>query len=296
MIINWARQETNVEKIVLLTGSGGFVGKAVLRCAVAAAELLVKPIARGEAAAQILAAPRAYPGAQISVLNLAWPSMQQYSASSREHGGDDDAWGIYTTWLSSLIDAAAQAKVRFFQIGSGIEPYALGKAHSIGEPYLTYARRKNEIWRQVEKALPDASWRLRLHFLFGPDEAAHRFIPAAIRAFKTGGSLTIGAPERQRCWLHVDDAARGLLAAVASDAPESWDICGSMPVSFADLLALIREATGGAAHFEPPARDIADAACLVAAPTKLAPFMPDGVGGLDNLRKRLKSYTQELAG
>ena len=296
MIINWARQEPNMEKILLLTGSGGFVGKAVRRCADRAAELLVKPMARGEAAAKILAAPRAYPGSQISVLNLAWPSMQQYSASSREQAGNDEEWRSYTAWLSSLIDAAARAKVRFFQIGSGIEPYALGNEQIIGEPYLTYARRKNEIWRQVEKALPGASWRLRLHFLFGPDEAAHRFIPAAIRAFKTGGSLTIGASERQRCWLHVDDAARALLAAVASNAPESWDICGAKPISFADLLALIGEVTGGAAHFETPAFDIADAACLVAAPTKLAPFMPVGVGEPDNLRKRLRSYAQELAG
>lgn len=295
MISNWAQQESNVKKIVLLTGSGGFVGKAVQRCATASAELLVKPIVRNDAAAQILNAPRSNPGAQISVLNLAWPSMQQYSASSSEPGRDDVAWGNYTTWLSSLIDAAAQAKVRFFQIGSGIEPYALGKAQIIGEPYRTYACRKNEIWRQVEKALPDASWRLRLHFLFGPDEAAQRFIPAAIRAFKTGGSLTIGAPERKRCWLHVDDAARGLLAAVAAEAPESWDICGGRPVSFADLLGLIGEVTGGAAHFVPSALDIADAACLVAEPTKLAPFMPDGVGELDNLRKRLKGYAQGLA-
>ncbi len=296
MIINWVRQKPTVEKIVLLTGSDGFVGKAVLRCADAAVELLVSPLAREEAAPQILAAARAHPGAQISVLNLAWPSMRQFSASLSGQRGNIHQWRTYKTWLSSLLEAAAQAKVRFFQIGSGIEPYALGEAQIIGEPYLSYARHKDEIWRQVEKALPDASWRLRLHFLFGPDEAPHRLFPAAIHAFKTGGSLTIGGLERRRCWLHVDDAARGLLAAAASDAPESWDICGSMPVSFAELLTLIGEATDGAARIESPARDIADAACLVAAPTKLAPFMPDGVGGLDNLRERLRAYAQELAG
>jgi len=285
-----------VKKIALLTGSSGFVGKAVLRSADLAEEPMVRSLARGSAAAQMQAFRRKYPDAQISLLNLAWPSLQNYSASLGEQSGNDEEWQCYKAWVSSLIDAAAEADIRFFQIGSGIEPYVLSEAPTIGEPYLGYARRKEEVWRLIEAALPDASWRLRLHFLFGPGEAAHRFIPAAIRAYKTGGSLTIGAPERRRCWLHVDDAARGLLAAVASDAPECWDICGATPVSFAELLVLIAEVTGGAARFETPVRDIADAACLVAAPSKLAPFMPDGVGGQDDLRKRLRDYAQGIAG
>ena len=288
------RQEQTMEKIVLLAGSGGFVGKAVL-CCTAHEALLVKPLARNKAAMQILAARSEYPSAQISLLNLAWPSLQQYSASLGEQSGKDQDWQSYKGWLSTVIEAAVQSNVRFFQIGSGIEPYALAEAPVIGEPYLGYARRKDEIWRQVGAALPVASWRLRLHFLFGSGEAAHRFIPSAIRAYQTGETLTIGATARRRCWLHVDDAARGLLTAASMAKPENWDICGAMPVSFAELLTLIGEVTGGAADIEAPGRDVADASCLVVAPTRLAPFMPDGVGELDNLRKRLKNYAQSLA-
>ncbi len=285
-----------MKKIVLLTGSGGFVGKAVLRCAGAFDDLAATLLQRGEAAPQIRAARQENPDAQISLLNLAWPSLQQYSASLGKQSESGEEWPSYKAWLSSLIDVASTENIRFFQIGSGIEPYALGGEATVGEPYLGYARRKDEIWRQVNEALPDASWRLRLHFLFGPGEAAHRFIPAAIRAFRTSTALTIGAPERRRCWLHVDDAARGLLSAVSSDSPESWDICGDKPISFAEMLALIGEATGGNAKIEEPEQAIADAACLVVAPTTVAPFMPRGVGALDNLRERLKEYALALAG
>ncbi len=284
-----------MEKIVLLTGSGGFVGKAVMRCADIDKALSVRPLARKKTAEQIAAAREAHPEAQISILNLAWPSLQQYSASLEQESGDDREWQSFSAWITLLVNAALRANARFFQIGSGIEPFALGKTPVIGEPYLSYARRKDEIWRQVDNALPDASWRLRLHFLFGPGEAGHRFIPAAIRAFRNGETFAIGAPERQRCWLHVDDAAQGLLAAVSSATPENWDICGATPVSFTDLLTLIGEVTGGAAKIDTTARDVADASCLVAAPTKLAPFLPVGLGGQDNLKARLSDYIQLLA-
>ena len=284
-----------MKKIVLLTGSGGFVGSAVLRRADEFGDLLIRPLKRSWAAKQVKAARREYPAAQISLLNLAWPSMTQYSASRGEPEGDDLEWRAFRAWLSGLIEAAAQTDARFFHIGSGIEPFALGKTPVIGEPYLGYARRKDQIWRQVKTALPGASWRLRLHFLFGPGEAAHRFIPAAIRAFRNNASLEMGAPDRRRCWMHVDDAARGLVMAASETNPENWDICAASPVSFDQLLALIEEVTGGVAEIRAPERDIADADCLVAAPTKLAPFLPVGVGEVDDLRKRLKDYAQALA-
>jgi nucleoside-diphosphate-sugar epimerase len=284
-----------VKKVVLLTGSSGFVGQAVLRQADEFEELTMMPLMRGDAAAQVLNARRNYRDAQVSLLNLSWPSMRNYSASVGEENDVDREWQSYERWLSALIDAAAQASIRFFQVGSGIEPYAMNESPSVADPYLTYARRKEEIWRKVQAAMPETCWRLRLHFLFGVGESSHRVVPDAIRACLTGESMTVGAPERRRCWLDVDDVARGLLTAVLSAEPENWDICGSAPISFSELFGLIGEATGKAANIEASERAVADAACLLVEPRKPAPFLSQSIGEPDDLRSRLIDYARDLS-
>ena len=283
-----------MKKVVLLTGSSGFVGQAVLRQADEFEELTVMPLMRGDAVAQVLNARRNYRDAQVSLLNLSWPSMKNYSASVGEENDIDREWQSYERWLSALIDTAAQANIRFFQVGSGIEPYAMNESPSVADPYLTYARRKDKIWRKVQAAMPETSWRLRLHFLFGVGESSHRVVPDAIRACLTGESITVGAPERRRCWLDVDDVARGLLTAVLSAEPENWDICGSAPISFSELLGLIGEVTGKAAIIEVSERAVADAACLLVEPRMPAPFLPQGSGEPDDLRSRLIDYARDL--
>lgn len=284
-----------VSRVVLLTGSGGFVGRAVLRCADEFENLIMAPLARGSAAEEVLDTCRNYPDAQISLLNLAWPSLEKYSSAMIENVADDQEWRAYEEWVSSLVAVAAQEKIRFFQIGSGIEPFGLSDPPSVSGPYVDYAHRKNEIWRTVEASLPELSWRLRLHFLFGEGESNHRFVPTAIRASQAGRPMIVGSPERLRCWLDIDDAARGLLMAVLQTRPDNWDICGVNPVSFGELLTLIGELTGKGVEIAESECVVADAGCPVAVPTNVAPFMAHDVGSLYNLKNRLVNYAQTLS-
>ena len=268
------------------------MGNAVLRCG--GEGYCVEPLERERVAQQIKAVRDQNPTAQISVINLAWPSLSRYSASSGQSGQDDAEWRAFRLWMESLAETAAAEDVRFFQIGSGIEPYALRDEPTVGEPYLSYAKRKDEIWKLVQSKLIEKSWRLRLHFLFGPGEARHRFVPSAILAARSGAALTIGAPERRRCWLHVDAAAAGLLAATTAPSPENWDICGASPVSFSDLIALIEKATGCDVRTVSPQAPTADAGCPVVRPTAIAPFMTSGEGAVDDLSKRIDDYARAL--
>ena len=284
-----------MEKVVLVTGAGGFVGQSVLRQGGFLQDLKIVPLARERAAQQVLEARKNARNVEISLLNLAWPSLQRFSASAGAGHDTDEEWQRYERWLDELVVAAAETKIRFFQIGSGIERYAKTDPPELSDPYLTYARRKEAAWRRVESTMPAESWQLLLHFVFGVGESAGRIVPSAIRACSRGEPITVSAPSRKRCWLSIDDAARGLLTAAVHSQPEHWDICGSNPVSFDQLFELIGEATGRTASIAATENVVADANCPLVAPVNPAPFIRKGAGEPNDLRSRLIEYAQFLA-
>lgn len=280
--------------MLLLTGSGGFIGRAVMTRAGLRDDAKTVPLARDDAARAIAEARAAQPAADISLLNLAWPSLKRYAAKSGDPGEDDAEWREFASWTDGIARAAAAHHVRFFQAGSGVEPYAVQEPPALGEPYLTYGRRKDALWRRIASIPALQAHRLRIHFIFGPGEAPGRLVPAAIRASRARAPFEIGALERRRCWLHIDDLADGLIEAAFAPAPENWDIAGPDPLSFADLIEMIAAAAGGAATPIPPKTAPADAACPEVAPENVAPFMRQGPGSLENLQSRLHDYAASL--
>lgn len=284
-----------MNKVVLVTGASGFVGQSVLRQANHFPDLTIVPLIRDIASRQVRNARRKSRDADISLLNLAWPSLQNCSATAAASQDTEDEWPAYERWLYEIIDTAAEFDIRFFQIGSGIERYARTEPPAITDPYLTYARKKEIIWRRVQSTMPATSWRLLLHFLFGVGESSRRIVPSAILACLSGAAMTVGSPARRRCWLDIDDAARGLLAAASSRLPENWDICCSNAISFDELFTLIGEATGRPANISASDAVVADANCPLVAPRNPAPFIRTGAGDPDDLRSRLIEYAQFLA-
>lgn len=282
-----------METILLLTGASGFIGRAVARAAATSGQRVIA-LDRKRAPALVKEARAAYPDRPISLLHLAWPSLRRYSARAGPAGDDDREWRAFLDWQGALARAAADARVAFFQAGSGVEPYALCAPPQLGEPYLGYARRKEEAWRAVKAEPALSASRLRIHFVFGPGEADGRLAPAAIRACRKGAPFEIGALTRMRRWLHVDDLAAGLLRAVAAEKPQNWDICGTVPISFSQLLDLVESAVGAKLALVDPAKPPADAGCPDMAPENLAPFLPQDAGGVENLRVRLHDYVRYL--
>jgi nucleoside-diphosphate-sugar epimerase len=283
-----------VNKVVLVTGSSGFVGQSVLRQTDKFRELTIVPLQREIAAERVRNIRREFDAADISLLNLAWPSMKNVSSTAGGNNDTEDEWPSYKRWMFNVIDAAAEADVRFFQIGSGIERYAETEPPLITDPYFTYAYRKAEIWNRVQATMPSTSWRLLLHFLFGAGESLQRVVPAAILACLTGEAMSVGAPARRRCWLDIDDATHGLLTATQQADAENWDICRFAPVSFDELFTLIGEATGKVPKIEASDRAVADSNCPLVEPRNPAPFLREGAGESDDLRQRLIDYARLL--
>ncbi|NWG45400.1 MAG: NAD(P)-dependent oxidoreductase [Alphaproteobacteria bacterium] len=197
------------------------------------------------------------------------------------------------SWTEGVCRAAAGAGVPVFCVGSGIERYAV-EGGTLGEPYAGYARRKAALWARVGAIAGGRAWRLRVHFLFGPGEAPHRFVPAAFRAAETASPFALGRPERRRHWLHVDDAARGLLEAAFHEDPQDWDIVGPSAVSFGELAALIEGVAGRRLQRVEPDPPPADNACALVEPENPARFLPSDWGSGPHLEARLADYHRSL--
>ena len=277
-----------------MTGCSGFVASAVSRCVGEFDDIELVHLVRETAAAQIRHESQQAGTARCSLLHLAWPSLQQVSASGERKRRNESEWDQYKKWVRTLVSTCAESDVRFFQVSSGIERYGLTEPPSIEDPYLAYAKSKNEIWRIVKTELPTNSWCLRLHFLFGVGEARQRFVPAAIDAAYSGLRLELGSPGRRRSWLDIHDAARGLLTAVSHDTPEDWDICSDELISFSELLEVIGEETGRTLLTDNAERAVPDGACLAVEPENLAMFMRQIVKDSSGLRQRLSQYSDYL--
>ena len=276
---------------VILTGANGFVGRAFLRVAASGVPHAVLPVGRDRAVEALRQVAGESPDRPPAVLNLAWPGMHAYSSTRRSVASETSEWDRYKSWIAELAAATASIPgTRFFGIGSGVEPYALGCSPVLKEPYVTYARHKSEV-RAILTGTPGLRvvW-LRLHFMFGPHEAPTRLIPSMLRACRDGAPVEMGALERRRHWLHVDDAARGLAQAIASCASQDWDITGEHAVSFQDIIKLVEAVIERPVVLRPTKGPTADECCPHIAPTHLPRFMRGPVGSPAALMNGLKRY------
>ena len=275
--------------LVLVAGLGGFVGRRLAHVAAQSAPGRVVPIARTDAVEELIAARRRHPDRTLALLLLSWPGLERTGATTQSPPLGEEAWAAFAEWVAAMAAAAAANRITVWGVGSGIESVTAGSSPEVGEPYLSYGRRKAEILALLRRQPGlTVNW-LRLHFLFGPGEAEHRFVPSAIRAAASGTALPLGAPARLRHWLHVDDAARFLLQAIDEDWAGEWDIAGPEPVSFADFCGVIGTAVGAPLQIVPPASPGADAHCPLVPARRLPAFVPPDAGSLAYLLDRLRT-------
>lgn len=266
-----------------MTGSNGYVGGAVTRAATAFPHMALVPVRRDETPDFATA-----PGGIVSFLHLGWPNFPAASASSTARL--EQSWDEFLNHTMKLRAHAAKNGVRFVGVGSGLE---LHEGAGMQEPYLSYARRKNQLKAALAAAHGPLSW-VRLHFMFGPKERASRVVPAAINACEAGSLMTCGSLARQRRWLDIDDQAMFLLEFLAAPQSGEWDIAGQSDISFRRLLELVEMAVGRPMRFAEAKDRTPDDIVATIRPARMAPNVPVAAGSEDYLVDRLRRYASSL--
>lgn len=86
---------------------------------------------------------------------------------------------------------------------------------------------------------------LRPFQLYGADEPPHRLIPQALNAARLGQTLPLNHPGARRDWLHVDDAAAAIEAAIDSSAiGQAIDIGTGRTAAVSEVAATIYRLVG----------------------------------------------------
>jgi nucleoside-diphosphate-sugar epimerase len=279
---------------IFITGADGFIGRAMRRLGQAGAAEVV-PLRRTEEPDAIARRLGERDGAVL--LHLAWPDLQGSASGAGAAVGGEGGWRSFVDWSVGLREACARAGAPFIGVGSGVEAYVRPDSDpdpdpgsGLGEPYLSYAGRKTDL-RQALSAAGPISW-VRLHFLFGPGEAARRIVPSAIRASLDGTAFVCGDRDRRRHWLHVDDLAAGLASFAATPQTGVWDLAGGQALSFDELFALVERATGRPLILATAEKATADGRLKLIAPSNPAPNLHAQAGCPGNLLDRLTEYVQ----
>jgi nucleoside-diphosphate-sugar epimerase len=94
----------------------------------------------------------------------------------------------------------------------------------------------------------------RLFFLYGPREQSGRLVPSVIRSLLAGEPVATGTGEQVRDFMHVEDAAAGIAAVLASKLTGAVNVASGEPVQIASILDTIGGLTGAGGLIERGAR------------------------------------------
>jgi UDP-glucose 4-epimerase len=77
---------------------------------------------------------------------------------------------------------------------------------------------------------------LRFGIIYGPRRTNWSAVEALLAAVVKGGPVEIGSRETARCFVHVADIARGILAAIGREGYEAFNIQGDAPVTLGEVI------------------------------------------------------------
>ena len=115
-------------------------------------------------------------------------------------------------------------------------------------PRYLYSAAKLALKNAALQAVADAGMTMawsRIFWLHGPMEHPARLVPMIVRELSAGRPLQLRSHGQQvRDFLHVDDVAAGLHAAIGVDRPQVVNIGSGRPVSVRDLAIQIADRLG----------------------------------------------------
>ena len=275
---------------ILITGAGGFVGSATTRVALASGHE-VHALSRTADPPRLAAltgnltkhvADLSDAPAVDRVLGAVRPDIVIHSAWEGVGGalraGDIQFENIRTSM--TLVDAAISAGVRkFVGIGSQAEygPYDRRISESeLPQPTMLYGAAKLSAYHLTRQRAREAdmafAW-LRLFSVYGPGDNPNWLIPSATASLVRGVAPKCTLGTQKWDYLHIDDVARGILAAaLTAEATGLFNLSSGTPVSVRSIIERLRDLAAPGLEFSFGA----------------IPFGPDQIMHLEGDNSRLK--------
>lgn len=217
---------------IFVTGAGGFVGAELVREAIAAGHPVIALVrspnpARlaGLKGVDIRVADLSDTDAIAAILNETHPDAVVHSAwegvGGPNRAGDVQLENIETS--VALADTAIAAGVqKFVGVGSQAEYGRFDRRifeTDLPNPSMLYGAAKlaalHLIRQRMEAAGKDFAW-LRIFSTYGPGDNPNWLIPSALAQLQAGFAPKLTAGTQTWDYLHVNDVARGILAAAVS--------------------------------------------------------------------------------
>jgi nucleoside-diphosphate-sugar epimerase len=242
---------------LLVTGVSGLIGRGVATAALAVGHDVV---ALGRRRPDDLPAGVAFHAADLTEADAARDAVRVIRPTHIVHAAWETRHPTY--WndpanLAWVVSAAAMAGAfaevggaRFVQVGSCAEYDWTDSAQRRDHPATRYGKAKLAAFRAIEVAAHDAfaAVEARIFSVFGPGENPARFVPLICRTLAAGRIPALASGRPVRDLLHVDDAARALLACAADDAPTGTiDIGTGRGVALAEVARTLAAVAGATA-------------------------------------------------
>jgi len=224
---------TSVMARILITGSTGFIGSAVLRQALDAGHE-VGVLVRREHPAPKTASPASASSPAVTVLTGSmaeppWEALRRFSADTLIHCAWIATPGAYlespenehhAQWSEALaLGLVEQGLQQLVILGTCIE-YRMGSArlHETEtplEPTTPYARAKYQLRRRlVERLAHHPGVRLawgRVFYSYGEGEHRARLCSSLISSLRRGDEVVLKTPESTKDYIHISDLAGAIL-------------------------------------------------------------------------------------
>jgi nucleoside-diphosphate-sugar epimerase len=243
---------------LLVTGAGGFLGSAVVKAAVAQGQDVVAVVrnhgSRLDSIAKRISLHRldlADSPAVASLLDEVRPEIVIHSAWEGVGGalrsGDIQLDNIRTS--VALVDAAiASGATKFVGIGSQAEYGRFDRRiteSDLPQPTMLYGASKLAVNHLAAQRCREAgisfAW-LRLFSLYGPGDNPNWLIPSAATSLVRGRPPQCTAGTQKWDYLHIDDAARGVLAAALTrEASGVFNLSSGNPVAVRTIVEILRD-------------------------------------------------------
>jgi len=244
----------------LVTGAGGFVGGHLATRLISDGWHVhgtVRPGRPAPPGVEAVPVNLADDAATSDAVRAANPDVVFLLAAARAHATAAERATTHAVnatsvgWVLSALADRCRAVVR---LGSSTEYGAAAKPmgeSTPGEPRGFFGATKAAGTDRLLAVQHPRTVVLRAFQVYGPNDHPHRLVPTAIRAARTGATLSLTAPGFCRDWVYVDDVVEACVRAAMADHLPSGQVLNigtGRQAANEDLVALLARVIGRPIH------------------------------------------------